>query len=88
MEPQVRLDPLRQMDSGQGGRPLWAPPLTPWDLVGGRDGAAHRVLGLGVGPGCPERAAVNEGCLPGTGSGLAKVFTLELRSLAPSSGLV
>lgn len=45
-EPQVRLDHLKQVESGQGRLPLWA------QL--GVEEAARRVLDLGVGPGCPE----------------------------------
>lgn len=56
-KPQVRLGSLKQMDSGQHGLPLWARPLLPLDLVAGRE-QNTRVLGLGVGPGCPEWVAV------------------------------
>lgn len=38
-EPRVRLGPLRQMASGQGRLPLWAPPLPSWDSVVGGDSA-------------------------------------------------
>lgn len=74
-EPQVRLDPPRQMDIWtvcRGGLPLWAPPcLLGLGLGLGRVGeGSHRVPGLSEGPGCPERAAVGfayEGSLPDSG---------------------
>lgn len=32
-KPQVRLGPLKQMDSAQRGLPLWVGPLLPWDGI-------------------------------------------------------
>lgn len=74
-EPQVRLCPLRHMDNGQGGLPLWTPSFPPWDSVGVRDGTQRPQsrCGARVPKGtevCPEY----ECFLPGTGFSPRKSF--------------